>query len=74
MLKTEQIANQIYNDPRTAAEVAGRLVALAECSEAMQKLKWWQVFKRMALHNRMAQEAGKVARHLEQAGEKKLSK
>ena len=72
MLKTKQIANQIYNDPRTAAEVAGRLVTLAECSEAMQQTKWWQVFKRMALHNRMAQEAGKVARRLEQAGEKKL--
>ena len=72
MLKTEQIANQIYNDPRTAAEVAGRLVALAECSKALQEAKWWQVFKRMALHNRMAQEAGKVARHLQQAGEKKV--
>lgn len=72
MLKTEQIANQIYNDPYAAAKVVVRLVALAECSEALQELRWWQVFKRMALHNRMAQEAGKVAKQLQQVGEKKL--
>ena len=71
MLKTEQIANQVYNDPRTAAEVAGRLVALAECSEAMQQTKWWQIFKRMALHNRMAQEAGKLSKLLLQSQKQK---